>query len=411
MEHRGISLLFGGDMSVGENSEFYFQGVSGLLAAADVRMAQLEEPFCKEESEFVKSTRTTRVLEPLAGRFDLLTLSGNHFYDFGEQGVSDTIEWCSEKGIVTCGGGSDLAQAERPGFFEKGGVKFGVLAYNAIGPKSSFAGEHKGGTAYVDFHRAYEPLSEVDGHIGAKLENDVWQVRENVEMNGVCRALNLPDWENLDRFAAQVYAARRECDILIVYFHKGGVHRPVEVAPYERFISHLAIDNGADAVIGTHSHVAHGIEFYKGKAIYHGLNNFIMWVPQLSPGFKGEVKDSATSDNAAWIKARVKRFGFVPDPDYPTYPFRPESVYCYVAKLVVKDKKVASYRVIPMKVEKDGVPYVHGHTETGQECLDFLEEITRGAGFDTRYQWSGDEIIVSEGENIANGVSKHGKRN
>lgn len=394
MSQKELSLVFGGDMSVGENSEFYFKGVDRMLARADVRMAQLEEPFSRQVTEYAGPNRTTKVLKPLVGRFDLLTLSGNHFYDFGEQGVRDTIDWCRENGIVCCGGGSDIAEASRPGFFEKEGVRFGVLAYNAVGPKSSFAGEHKGGTAFVNFERAYIPLAELENP-GAKVENDVWQVRETVDVHGECRAYNFADCESYDRFAAEVYAARSQCDVLIVYFHKGGVHRPVEVASYERLLSHIAVDNGADTVIATHSHVAHGIEMYKGKAIYHGLNNFIMWVPQLSPLYTGKVKDTASSDNAAWIQARVKRFGFVPDPAYPTYPFRPESVYCYVAKLIVADGKVASYRVIPMKVEKDGVPYVHGHTETGEECRAFLEEISKGAGFATKCRWDGDEIVLA----------------
>jgi poly-gamma-glutamate synthesis protein (capsule biosynthesis protein) len=138
----------------------------------------------------------------------------------------------------------------------------------------------------------------------------------------------------------------------------------------------------------------HGIEVYKGKAIYHGLNNFVMCVPMLSPNYKGKITTDKDRDD--WVKNRIKRFGFVPDPDYPTYPFHPESIYTVAAKFIIRDKKIVSNRAILMKVEKDGVPYVHGNTETGNEVLDYLKKITEGAGLNAKYEWDGDEIVIGE---------------
>lgn len=393
MTKNRISMLFGGDLSVGENSEFYFKGVSDMLSKAEVRMAQLEEPFVSEVTEFAGANRTTSVLKPLIGRFDLLTLPGNHFYDFGDRGVRDTIEWCRDKKIACCGGGMDIEEASKPAYIEKEGVKFGVLAYNAQGPKSSFADTDKAGTSYINFKRAYIPLSQLEQK-RTRLENDVWELKKPIHIDEDCMAYNFIDEESYLKLTSQVEDAKRNCDVLIVYFHKGYVHKPVTLAPYESLLSRIAIDAGADAVMASHSHVLHGIEMYKGKAIYHGLNNFVMWVPQLSPNFKGKVFDTKDSDNAAWIKARVERFGFVPDPEYPTYPFHPESVYCITAKLVIEDKKVVSYRYIPMKVETDGVPYVHGQSKEGQEIFDYMEKITREAGLNAKFNWDGDEVEI-----------------
>ena len=153
-------------------------------------------------------------------------------------------------------------------------------------------------------------------------------------------------------------------------------------------------DNGAVVVMASHSHVSHGFEIYKGKAIYHGLNNFVMYTPQLAPGFKGKVHGDA--HNAEWVKQRIARFGFVPDPEYPTYPFQPESIYSPVAKLIIEDGKIVSYRVVFTLTEKSGIPYVHGHTETGQEIFDYFQRITDEAGLNVKLTWDGDEAVLSE---------------
>ena len=196
------------------------------------------------------------------------------------------------------------------------------------------------------------------------------------------------------RLCAEIAAAKEQAELLLVYFHKGQVHQPSVVAPWEKFLSHRAIDIGADAVVASHSHLARGVELYRGRAIYHGLNNFVCYVPQLSPLYKGRIPGDPNSENEKWVKNRVDRFGFVPDPDYPTYPFHPESIYCPVAKLVIENGRIASNRLVLMKVEKDGIPRVHGNTPTGQEILGYIEKITADAGLNARYRWEGDDVVV-----------------
>ena len=46
-----------------------------------------------------------------------------------------------------------------------------------------------------------------------------------------------------------IAAVRDQADIVLVALHKGIVHTPVQLAPYERAVSHAAIDAGADVVI------------------------------------------------------------------------------------------------------------------------------------------------------------------
>ena len=387
------TLIFGGDFTLGKSPETYMQGVNALLDGADFRMFQLEEPFLDTLVENAPPERLTKTLDVICGKVDLVTLSGNHFYDYGEAGVHDTIAWCERCGIAHAGGGANDALSRQPAFVEKDGVRIGVLAYNCVGSKMVFASDDRGGAAGLNFIRGYVPCSMLD-QTHTRLERDVWELKQPRHIDEDCMGFNFTDAESCLQLAEEVRHARAQCDVLIVYFHKGYVHRPVTVAPWERLLSHIAVDNGADAVMGSHSHIAHGVEMYKGKAIYHGLNNFVMYVPQLSPNYKGQVHGGKDSNNAEWVKKRVERFGFVPDPAYPTYPFHPESVYCPVAKLILDDGRVASYRMVLMKVERDGVPYVHGQSAVGQEIFDYMQRITEEAGLNARLRWAGDEVEI-----------------
>ena len=395
------TLIFGGDFSIPSSDPSLSpaklcEGVTDLLDKADFRMFQLEEAYLKKPVERSVEGNLVKSVDPVKDRVDLVTLSGNHFYDFKEDGVRDTLSWCEENGIAHAGGGMNEEEARKPAFVEKNGVKIGVLAYNAVGGKQQFAGPKQAGTAPLNFFRAYTPVEALDWEVQrtTKQEYDNWSLKNPIHYDADFMGENYVDPSALLKMAEEVREARTQCDILIVYFHKGYVHRPVLVNDWERLISHIAIDNGADAVMASHSHVSHGFEIYKGKAIYHGLNNFVMYTPQLAPGFKGKVHGD--EHNAEWVKQRIARFGFVPDPEYPTYPFQPESVYCPVAKLIIEDGKITSNRVILMKTEKSGIPYVHGQGETGQEIFDYMQKITTEAGLNARLTWDGDEVVLSE---------------
>ena len=61
--------------------------------------------------------------------------------------------------------------------------------------------------------------------------------------------------------------------IIIVSFH-WGVEREYYPNDTQKTLAHLAIDNGADLVVGHHPHVLQGIEEYKGKNIVYSLGNF-----------------------------------------------------------------------------------------------------------------------------------------
>lgn len=61
--------------------------------------------------------------------------------------------------------------------------------------------------------------------------------------------------------------------VIIVNFH-WGIEKEYVPNDTQKTLAHLAIDEGADLVIGHHPHVLQGIERYKGKYIAYSLGNF-----------------------------------------------------------------------------------------------------------------------------------------
>ncbi|MCF2682925.1 CapA family protein [Faecalicatena contorta] len=92
--------------------------------------------------------------------------------------------------------------------------------------------------------------------------------------------------------------------LIIVNFH-WGVEKEYYPNDTQKQLAHLAVDSGADLVIGHHPHVLQGVEKYKDKYIAYSLGNFCfggnsnpsdkdtMIVQQTFTFHKGELKDSS----------------------------------------------------------------------------------------------------------------------
>ncbi len=177
------------------------------------------------------------------------------------------------------------------------------------------------------------------------------------------------------------------CDILVVSLHKGILQEPIKLADYEFQITHAAIDAGADLIFGTHAHRLRGIEFYKGKAIFHCLGNLVTVMTthrsQKPPRVDGIGSTLRTSER--W---------FEPDPDYPTYPFPSGSTNAMIAKFIVEGKQISRISYLPCLVNKKGQPELLKHDKRGQEVFEYMDKITRGAGLNAQYEWEGDEIVI-----------------
>lgn len=364
-----LSLFAVGDIIIGANAEPFFTFVNPVLHQADVVLGQLEVPFTTRDRHAVEWGRIPSNLTPLVSSgFDAVTLASNHLMDAGEEGVEDTIAWLREHNIAYTGGGMDIHEARRPVIIERDGARFGFLNYSCVGPKETWATTEKPGCAYVHVITHYE--------------------LDHATPGGPPNIYTWAESKTLGAMIDDIRKLRAQCDVLMVAFHKGIAHTPAKLAEYEHQVSFAAIDAGADVVVGHHAHILKGIEVYKGRVIFHGLCNFVSWLPLLAP--------KPNQDPLSWAKRRRELFGFDPDPEYPTYPFHPEAKYTIIAQCFVQDKKISQVGYIPCIVNKQGQPKVLKHDAKGQEVFDYVEKITRMENMNAQFEWRDDQVVVRE---------------
>ena len=166
--------------------------------------------------------------------------------------------------------------------------------------------------------------------------------------------------------------ARQDADLILVAMHKGIVHTPARLAPYERQIAHAAIDRGADAVIGHHAHIVRGIEFHCGKPIFHGLGNGCVVTRALAP-------DQANPARREWARKRREMFGFEPDPAYSLAPFHPEAVNAFLGRITLREDGTLQAGIVPVFVEPPGRP-VLADAGRSRAISGYLERITVEGG-------------------------------
>ena len=86
--------------------------------------------------------------------------------------------------------------------------------------------------------------------------------------------LTHPDEKECEEIKNDIIELRKKVDVLVVYFH-WGVSGHHDVCQYQTTLGRLAINAGADLVVGSHPHVVQAVEIYKGKPIFYSLGNFL----------------------------------------------------------------------------------------------------------------------------------------
>ncbi len=235
-----VSIAFVGDLMFArdvvtvmetDGAAYPFERVGTLLGGTDLLVGNLEGTFT-DRGEALEKTYAFRappaLIETLrlAG-FDAVSLANNHALDFGTVGLDDTTAALASVGLGWFGAGDTASEAMAPLILDGGGVTVALLGFSEVAD-SNFATSGQAGVARAELDSIREAVSE-----------------------------------------AQVLA-----DYVVVMMHFGSeyVSMPTEA---QQALARAAIDAGAVAVVGSHSHVLQPWERYGGGVIVYGLGNFV----------------------------------------------------------------------------------------------------------------------------------------
>ena len=352
-------FAFTGDLILDyPNPDHWLSGIAPALQKADIVIGHLEVPHTTHRHELrgdvpAPGADPEHIASLARAGFSAVSLAGNHMADCGPEGIADTIVALDRANIAHSGAGQTLAIARAPALIKRSGYSVALLSYNCVGPENSWATDSRAGCAYVRVETA-------DGAPIAPSAN-----------------LHAANAASLAQMASDIRFARESADVIIVALHKGIVHTPAKLAPYERPIAQAAIDAGGDIVIAHHSHIVHGIELYRGKPIFHGLGNGCVVTDALSPN-QSRGSEEAKQARAEWAKKRRELFGFEPNPAYELAPFHPEAINAMIGRVRIETGAV-KVGFVPVHIEPPGRP-VLAKGEHVRRVSSYIERITVDGG-------------------------------
>ncbi len=252
-----ISIAAVGDMMLGtdfpenhlpdDDGVSFLTAVTPALSAADITFGNLEgvlldggEPAkkCSNPNACYLFRSPSRYVEHyVAAGFDVLSLANNHARDFGEEGRLASMETLAAAGVFHSGLEGDFAE------MTVNDLKVAVLAF-AVTKNSNMLLDYELSEKKVAEHAARNDIVIVSFHGGAEGQD----------------VTHLP-------FAEEEYLGEPRGDVV-------------------RF-ARMAVDAGADLVLGHGPHVVRAMEVYEGRLIAYSLGNFATYYGISVAGNKG----------------------------------------------------------------------------------------------------------------------------
>ncbi|MBI2831754.1 MAG: CapA family protein [Chloroflexi bacterium] len=366
-----VTLIAVGDVLVNRDEpKSIFELTATTLSQADIAICQIETLYSEKGQPQVAARVPLRAhprnIEGLTyAGFDVVSVASNHSGDFGMEAFLDNIENLRKANLQVIGGGNDLAEARKPAIVEKKGVRVAFLAYNSILPAGYAAFSDRPGCSPIRVRTIYEPI-------------------EPDQPGTPSRIITVPYSEDMNDMKDDITKAKAQADMVVLMLHWGLHHVPVALAGYQREVGHAAIDAGADVIIGHHAHILKGVEVYNGKAIFYSLGNF---------AFDVAVRQWKTSSIRRDILKDIPAYRWESDPEYPTYPFKPDARKTLLVNLLISNKHIQKVTILPALINKKGQPEIlRGGSKEGQEVLDFVNEASKDLG--TKLVFEGDEALV-----------------
>ena len=367
----------------------YFGPSKEILNSADITYGQIETAHTTRGHVCNSEIRVAPPADPenldilKENGFDVLSVGGNHVFDYGYYGVMDTINRLKENGLAVCGGGENIFEAKKPAVIERNGLKFAFLQYNCIGPSLTWATPNKAGAAFIRVLTVYESAMAEPG-----------------AMPHYCWTFVDP-W-SLECMKEDVKTYREQGCTVITAFHIGRMYDR-HLQPYEKVITKCAIDAGAEMVLCHHAHEPRSIEVYKGKPIFHGLGNFLTlsgnaeaMAPMETMAYKPYEYQGVFPAGWQWAFDVGKEF----ETGIERYPFSNLSRNTLIAKAMFDSTGLTGASFIPCWINDIGAPEPVTRGGKGEDVLNCFKDLNRTAELDDDiFEWNedGTEVMLKLG--------------
>lgn len=258
-----LRVMFGGDVMLGRivaqyigthGVDYPLGRIAALMRVADVTVVNLEcaitsstQPWRGVPKAFYFGTPPEAAQSLENAGVDLVSLANNHTLDFNTEGLHDTLRHLDAHGIAHAGAGANKHAARVPACVERGGVKFGMVAY-CDHQEDFAAGDNQPGIAYLDLADEQRTLAEIG------------KARSALRDNGV-------HWP-----------------ILSLHWGSNWAERP---SRYFIKLARAAIDMGYGIVFGHSAHLFQGIEIYRGRPIIYAAGDLVDDY-YVDPGFRND---------------------------------------------------------------------------------------------------------------------------
>ncbi|MGM9681361.1 MAG: CapA family protein [Eubacteriales bacterium] len=237
-----------------------YDGIRDTVSAADLAILNQETVFTTgTPHSYPKFATPTAVGDAtIKAGFDVFTCATNHTWDWGTQGVLDTMEyWAAHPEVLAIGLNESKSARNELDIVEVKGIRIALFNF---------------GTS-----------------INTKA--DAWWMANYLDTSESTR-----NW-----IAGQITKAKNQADFVIVCAHWGDeyVYTPTEK---EIYWAQFFADCGVDLVIGTHPHVVQPVMEVEGKdgnttLVYYSLGNFISAQNDLNTNVGGLARVYLTKDD------------------------------------------------------------------------------------------------------------------
>jgi capsule synthesis protein PGA_cap len=210
-----------------EGGEALFAEVAPFLRSSDISFGNLESPL------IVENHSTQIFAAPLMGAgllrkagFSVIHLANNHVGEYGQGGLSSTIEVVGANDMIPLGAGSDLVKAKQLIRTDSKGLGIGWL-----GCGRTLLPQSQEGPRYWEF--------------------------------------------NEDELLNSVKSSRTKVDVLIVSIHIGFMYLDYP-SPAHKTMAEKLMCAGADLILMHHAHILQGVQIASGKSVCcYNLGNFL----------------------------------------------------------------------------------------------------------------------------------------